>query len=44
MGFTTIRYDGWEEVEVAVDSGASETVVSEDMVQSADLKEGAAEE
>ena len=39
-GLNTIRDDGWEEVEMAVDSGASETVISEEMVQSADLKEG----
>ena len=34
-----IRADGWEEVEMAVDSGASETVIGEDMVLTADLKE-----
>ena len=37
-----IGEDGWEEVELAVDSGASETVVSEDMIASAELKEGPA--
>ena len=34
-----IKSDGWEEVEMAVDSGASETVVGEDMVVTANLKE-----
>ena len=34
-----IRADGWEEVEMAVDSGASETVVGEDMIVTANLKE-----
>ena len=32
----------WEEVELAVDSGASETVINEDMVTSADLRESPA--
>ena len=32
----------WEEVELAVDSGATETVVSEDMVSGAELVEGSA--
>ena len=35
----TIRSDGWEDVLMAVDSGASETVIGEDMVMSAALKE-----
>ena len=34
-----IRSDGWEEVEMAVDSGASETVIGEEMVASAELRE-----
>ena len=33
---------GWEEVELAVDSGASETVISEDMVVSADIRDSPA--
>ena len=35
----TIRSDGWEEVLMAVDSGAIETVIGEDMAVSAVLKE-----
>ena len=35
----SIGEDGWEEIEMAVDSGASETVVGEDMVVTANLKE-----
>ena len=38
----SIGSDGWEEFEMAVDSGASETVVGPDMICSADIKEGAA--
>ena len=38
----SIGDDGWEEVELAVDSGASETVVSEDMISSAEIKQGLA--
>ena len=38
----SIGEDGWEEIELAVDSGASETVVSEDMIASAEIKEGPA--
>ena len=34
-----VRADGWEEVEMAVDSGASETVIREDMVATAPLNE-----
>ena len=34
-----VRADGWEEVEMAADSGASETVIGEDMVATATLKE-----
>ena len=39
----TLNYvgaNGWEEIELAVDSGASETVVGPAMAQSADLQEG----
>ena len=36
-GLSTVMDGGWEEVELAVDSGASETVISEDMVMSVDL-------
>ena len=32
----------WEEIEMAVDSGATETVVGEDMLQTIETKEGAA--
>ena len=32
----------WEEFELAVDSGASETVVPEDMINSAEIRDGAA--
>ena len=32
--------NGWEEIELAVDSGASETVIGSDMAQSAVLQEG----
>ena len=35
----SIGEDGWEEIEMAVDSGASETVVGEDMVMTASLRE-----
>ena len=38
-GLNAIRDDGWEEVEMAVDSGASETVINEDMILSAELRE-----
>ena len=37
---SSIGDDGWEEVELAVDSGASETVVSEDMISSAEIRQG----
>jgi hypothetical protein len=36
------RGDGWEIVELAVDSGASETVIGEDMLSSVETKEGEA--
>ena len=38
-GLLTIQGDGWEEFEMAVGSGASETVIGENMVMSAELKE-----
>ena len=34
--------DGWEEIEFALDSGATETVMGEDMLNSVETKEGAA--
>ena len=34
-----IKADGWEEFEMAVDSGASETVVGEEMVVTASMHE-----
>ena len=34
-----IRADGWEEVEMTIDPGASETVVGEDMIVTASRKE-----
>ena len=34
-----IGEDGWEEVELMVDSGASETVVGEEMLQSVEVRE-----
>ena len=34
--------DGWEENEFALDSGATETVMGEDMLSSVEIKEGAA--
>ena len=42
-GFNAISSQGeWQEIELAVDSGASETVVSEDMLPEVETKEGAA--
>ena len=41
-GLNTIDDDGWEEVELVVDSGATENVVGEDMLQSVDTKTGIA--
>ena len=35
-----VRSVGWEEIELAVDSGASETVIGTNMAESADLVEG----
>ena len=37
---SSVRVDGWEEIELAVDSGASETVIGPDMAQSADMRQG----
>ena len=37
-----VRPDGWEELELTVDSGASETVVGENMILSTDVVESAA--
>ena len=34
--------DGWKEVEFALDSGATETVMGEDVLSSVEIKEGAA--
>ena len=41
-GLGAVTEGGWEEVELAVDSGASETVIGEHMVQSAELRDGIA--
>ena len=41
-GLNSMTEDGWEEIIMTVDSGASETVINEDMVESAELREGAA--
>ena len=38
----SIIENGWEEIEFAVDSGASETVVGPDMIESAETRPGAA--
>ena len=38
----SIREDGWEELEFAVDSGASETVVGPHMIFSAETRDGPA--
>ena len=35
-----VSHDGWEEIELTVDSGAGETVVPEGMVNSVEIKEG----
>ena len=35
-------FEGWEEIEFTVDSGASETVISEEMLQSVETKESSA--
>ena len=36
----SVTQDGWEEIELTVDSGASETVVGEGMIDSAEVTEG----
>ena len=41
-GLSVVGDGEWEEVELAVDSGAAETVIGEDMVQSAELRESIA--
>ena len=42
-GFNEIEAKGeWEEIEMAVDSGATETVLGEGDLESIELKEGAA--
>ena len=41
-GLNAVNNGEWEEVELAVDSGASETVINEDMVSSAKIQEGEA--
>ena len=37
---SSIQHNGWEEVRLVVDSGASETVIGSDMVLSAELRSG----
>ena len=39
ISLNTISADGYEEIEMAVDSGASETVVNEDMLTTVNIKE-----
>ena len=39
-GLSAIGENEWEQFELAVDSGASETVVSENMIVTADVQEG----
>ena len=41
-GTNRVSDEEWEDIEMTVDSGASETVVGEDMVGSAELREGRA--
>ena len=41
-GLNVVSSDGWEEIELTVDSGAGETVVPEGMVNSVEIKEGPA--
>ena len=38
----SVSSDGWEEIEMTVDSGASETVVGEEMITAVEAKEGPA--
>ena len=39
---SSVRGDGWEEINMVVDSGASETVIGPDVIQSVDAVEGPA--
>ena len=39
---SSVQQDGWEEVDLVVDSGASETVIGPEMVQSVEVTEGPA--
>ena len=39
-GLRTVGENEWESFELAVDSGASETVVNENMIVAADIQEG----
>ena len=39
-GVRSVEEQEWEEVDLAVDSGATETVINEDMLQSVDIQEG----
>ena len=39
---SSVQEDGWEEVDLVVDSGASEIVIGPDMVQSVEVTEGPA--
>ena len=41
-GVNAVKASEWEEIEMAVDSGASETVIGEDMLTSIETKEGPA--
>ena len=41
-GINAVGDDEWEEIELAVDSGASETVINEEMLRSVQVQEGAA--
>ena len=42
VGLSTVGDGEWEELEMAVDSGAAETVVAEDALRSVELVEGEA--
>ena len=39
-GFHAVSQDGWEEIEMAVDSGATDTVIGMDMISSVELRDG----
>ena len=41
-GMNVVANSEWEEIELAVDSGASETVIGEDMLAGVETKEGLA--